>query len=258
MNENFKKWRRGFAQAHLLYLVAVILLIAGIVFVWLYFKHGPVSRLQAENTSSQEEIVKLKSHNEKLHEENLQILHYKDLLDPIRRKAKQLYPELGPDTAIAMLAEDVKTLQEPGAHERGPAPRDMYKPLSGDIRQAIVSELQGIIAHYRGAGPKVKIIFDAGNLIRLQVAESLHGILREAGYRVGDELTISFIKHGPGVSISFNPEDSETAYKIGTAVYKFINNQYVGVEEAERLRATYEIIIAGEPSISENGTVTFR
>jgi hypothetical protein len=194
------------------------------------------------------EIAEIKSRAEKPHWENI---HCEELLEPFRNKAEQLYPELETDVAVAKLTENLEAVGRP-------SPRDMYKPLSPDVRQGIISELEGIIANYRGAGPKVRIAFDAGNLIRLQVAESLHGILREAGYRVGGELAISFIQHSPGVSISFNPEDSETAYRIGTAIYKFINNPYSGVEQMERQRATYEIIIAGEPLLSQDGTVTFR
>jgi hypothetical protein len=265
MTENLSKSRQWFAEPRFWYQVAVVFLIAVIIFVWLYFKYGPVRRLEAENESLSGKIVELKSRNEELHEENLQNLHYKNLLDPIRRKAKELYPELETNAAVAMLAEDVKAVQEPGTRDRElatrdrePAPRDMYKPLSPDVRQRIISELEGIIANYRGAGPKVKITFDAGSLARLKVAESLYGIFKEAGYRVGEELTITFSRHSPGVSTFFNPEDSEAAYRIGTAIYGFINNQFLGIQQAERLRATYEIIIAGEPMFSDDGIVTLR
>ena len=265
MTENFSKSRQWFAELRFWYMVVVVLLIAGIVFVWLYFKYGPVRRLEAENESLRGQIADLTSRNEELHQENLQNLYYKKLIDPIRRTAKQLYPELETDTAVAVLAEDLKAVREPATHDREPAPRDRepaprdtYKPLPPDVRQRIISELEGIIANYRGAGPRVKITFDAGSLIRLKVAEELYGIFREAGYRVGGEMTIAFSQHSSGVSISFNPDDSETAYRIGTAIYGLINNPFSGVEQAERLRASYEIIIAGEPMFSDDGIVTLR
>ncbi len=262
MTENFRKFRQGFAELRFWYMVVVVFLVAGILFVWLYFKYGPVRRLEAENESLRGEIVELSSRAESLHgkiaelkslnaEPHWENLHCEELLEPVRSKAEQLYPELETDAAVAKLAENLDTV-------RKPSPRDMNKPLSPDVRQRIISELAGIIEHYRGAGPKVKITFDAGNLNRLKVAESLYGIFKEAGYRVGGEMTIAFNRHSSGVSILFNPDDSEVADRIGTAIYGFINNQFSGIEQVERLRATYEIIIAGDPLISEDGTVTFR
>jgi len=276
MTENFRKCRQWFAELHFWYKVVVVFLIAGIVFVWLYFKYGPVRRLEAENESLRGEIVDLRASNESLRGEIVEFrssieslrgkivelglsnaepyqenLHCEELLDPIRRKAEQLYPALETDAAVAKLAEDLKTVREPPTG-------DMYRPLSPDVRERTISELAKIPREYRGASPRVKITLDAGSLTRLKVAEDLYGILKETGYTLDGELTISLNQHSPGVLILFNPEDSGVAYRIGTGMYGFIDNPFSSLEQVERPRTTFEIIIAGDPLFSEDGIVTFR
>ncbi len=262
MTKNPGKLSQWFAEPRFGYKVVVVFLIAGIVFVWLYFKYGPVRRLEAENESLRGKIVEFRSSIESLREKIAALrlsdaepyqenLHCEELLDPIRRKAEQLYPALETDAAVAKLAEDMEAIQ-------APPPRDMYKPLSPDVRERTISELANITRNYRAASPRVKITFDAGSLTRLKVAENLYGIFKEAGFSLDGELTIALNQHSPGVLILFNPDDSEVAYRIGTGIYGFINNQFSGVEQEELPRASFEIIIAGDPLFSEDGTVTFR
>lgn len=219
-----------------------------IAVVWSYFEYGPVRRLETENKSLREKVGDLRSRNAGLHRENL---HYEELLDPIRRKAEQLYPALETDAALAKLVEDVRAVREL-------ATRDTYKPLSPDVRKRIISELGNILRSYTGVSVRVKITFDSGSLLRLKVAKDLLGIFKEAGYVLDGKLTGALNPHSSNVLILFSPDDSEVADSIAKAVYGFINVRFSGVEQEERPRGSFEIIIAGDPLFSVDGVVTFR
>lgn len=246
--ENLRKLGQWFANLRFGYKVVVIVLVVGIAVVWLYFEYGPVRKLEAENKSLREKIRDLRSRNAELHRENL---HYRELLDPIRQKAEQLYPALDTDAALAKLVEEVRAVREL-------ATRDTYKPLSLGVRKRIISELGNILRSYSGVSARVKITFDLGSSLRLKVAKELRGIFKEAGYVLDGNMTGALNPHSSNVLILFNPEDSEVADSIAKAVYAFMNVRFSGVQQEERPRGSFEIIIAGDPLFSPDGVVTFR
>lgn len=244
--ENLRKCWQWFAKLPFGYKVVVVVLVVAIAVVWSYFEYGPVRRLETENKSLREKVGDLRSRNAGLHRENL---HYEELLDPIRRKAEQLYPALETDAAVAKLAEDLEAVREL-------ATRDTYRALSAEVRKQIVSNLANIVRNHSEWSLRVKIKYLTGSSVRVEVAQDLVTIFEEAGFDV--ELGMGVEPYRSSVLIAYNPNDSGIANSIAKAVYGFINVRFSGVEQEERPRGSFEIIIAGDPLFSVDGVVTFR
>ena len=143
--ENMRKWWLWFIKLPRERRVVLTIIIIMALGVYIYFHYGRFQALKVENREmkrdlqkAMEEVASLRSRNAELHRENL---HYKELLDPIRQKAEQLYPGLETDAALAKLAKDVNTV-------RKLATRDVYRPLSSELREHIVTDLRAFRSGY--------------------------------------------------------------------------------------------------------------
>lgn len=246
--ENLRKCGQWFAKLRFGYKVVVVVLVVGIAVVWSYFEYGPVRRLEAENKSLREKDGDLRSRNAELHRENL---HYKELLDPIRQKAEQLYPALETDAALAKLAEDIKAVRELAA-------RDKYKPLSPELKGEYVSLLQRFKKEYNHLNMKISVTSDKGIRARQQVVEEIADILIDAGFEA--EATapiIRFTNDTSDICIKLNPDDADLVKHLHKILKRFMNGNFSASKNERFERGELQIIISGDPLFSPNGTVTF-
>lgn len=233
--------------------IVVILIIVSFVYIWF----GPIRDLQYENSQlstdlaeAQREIASLRDKKNELHRENL---NFKDLMDPIQRKAKFIYPEMETAAAIAKLSDDLQNV-------RSLATRDVYKPLVKQQREKLVIALKELLSSYSALPVKVSIVAQQGNHIRIKVANDLKEYLQEAGWNVKVNVSLSiFGGIPPDITIGTNTIDlsltKDFKQIVGTL---FINKQFEWIKRDELERGQIVININGDPLFFESGIVTFR
>jgi cell division protein FtsB len=267
--QNVDSWWQWFKRRPLWLRIVVILVIATLatLFAWQYLSkrslalentrlEGDKASLVAENQqlrtdkdSLAQELDTTRTREAELHRENL---HQKELLDPIRRKAEQLYPALETDAAVAKLAEDMKQV-------RDLATRDLYRPLAPNIRERVVTDLRTLRERYSEINLKVSVVPDQGIQLRTAVAGELASVLREAGYDATAAEPRATITNSPlPVRITMNPEDLGLAQELSRVIGGFIDTRFSGITDDKREKGTFIIWIAGDPLFSADGVVTFR
>lgn len=246
--ENMRKWGRWFIGRPLwlkgVLIVGVIVLLIG----WVCLRGRSIENLKSKNERLAGEIDSLRSRSAELHRENL---HYKELLDPIRQKAEQLYPALETDAALAKLAEDIKEVREL-------AESDTYKPLSPELKGDYVSLLQRFKKEYAHLNMKISVTSDKGIRARQKVAEEIADILIDAGFEA--EATapiIRFTKDTSDICIKLNPDDADLVKDVYKILKLFMNGNFSVLKNENFERGELQIIISGDPLFSPNGTVKF-
>jgi hypothetical protein len=101
---------------------------------------------------------------------------WKLLMDPVERKAKQIYPELESSAAIAKLAKDLEDT-------RNLATRAEFKPLTEKLKAQIVSRLKATREVLRPEQITFVISYEHGSLGRAKLAQELTSLMQEAGIR---------------------------------------------------------------------------
>lgn len=255
-HDNAVKWWDSFRRLpfwkQLIIIVVVIVVGAGYLYLWF----GPMrtlkqsnSRLINELSQAQAEVTTLRDKKGELHRENL---HLKELLDPIRKKAELIYPELETAAAIAKVAQDVQDV-------RSLATEDRYKQLSPARRDRLVTSLKALLAQQTNP-PRIILLVQQGNSARMRVANDLKGMLTAAGFSI--DLRPAMIFHEgvpPDVSVSLHPSNTEFVKQLVNLVGTiFINRQFVGRQKDEAPTTEVTIKIIGDPLFSEEGVVSFR
>lgn len=254
--DNAAKWATFFRSLPLkqkvILSIAVILIMGVLVYFWL----GTMRGLQKENTQlkndlsrAENEIVKLRDKKDELHRENL---YYKNIIEPLQKKAEKLYPELEAAVALAKLSEDLETV-------RSLATRDVYKPLNKSLRDDLVENLIHIYMHYTNP-PKFIISVEQGNSSRIHVGSDLTSFLNSAGFTTSPRPKLTgYIGVPSDISIKYNPVNLELVQAFANIVGKFyINKQFDGYKNEKYEKEEIIIEINGEPLFSETGIVTFR
>lgn len=252
--ENMRRWGRWFVKLPRVLRILVVAWVVVVIVVLIYSHYGKFQSLKSENREleqslrkAQDKIASLRSSNAELHRENL---HYKELLDPIRQKAAQLYPALETDAALAKLAEDIETVREL-------ATRDIYRPLSPEIKRELVSGLQEVRNRYRDLDVNLSITPEKGNQTRDKVARELSSLFVESGFQAKATGPVMTNLKGE-VLIMLNPNDVEFANELYKVIGRFINTRFNGWEDANLPKGTMKIHIIADPLFSPDGIVTFR
>jgi hypothetical protein len=212
--------------------------------------------LRSENTELRNareqkdaEINRLNLEKAELHRENL---HYKELLDPIQRKAGQLYPELEVDAALAKLTQDIETVRQL-------AVRDIYRPLSKGIRDSIISGLQAIQKRHSSLEVSISVQPVKGSNTLHSVAKELGDILENAGFNVEvAEPAIMMTSWHEPVMILINSEDKGFVQELHDVLKRFVNTKFAASPGQNFERGRLKFIIAGDPLFSPDGVVTFK
>jgi hypothetical protein len=255
--DNAAKWATFFRRLPfwLKALLGMAVIVA--VAIFLYARFGPIRELQRENLSlknglsqAQSEISSLRDKKDELHRENL---HLKELIDPIKKKAELIYPEMEAAAAIAKLAENLQNV-------RSLATRDVYKPLAQDNKDMMIAALKELQTLHSALPVSVSILVDQGSVPRSRVANDLKQYLQEAGWDVKLSTVMTFYSGTPlDISIKNHPDDMKLAQEFTGIVGRlFINKQFAGIKRDKFSRGHLEIKINGDPLFAESGIVTFR
>ena len=254
--ENAAKWAAFFRSLPLIQKVILIVIAVFIMGIILFFWLGPMRTLQNENlqlktdlSEAQKEIATLRDKKDELHRENL---YYKNMIEPLQKKAEELYPELEAAAALAKLSEDLETV-------RSLATRDVYKPLNQSQRDVLFTNLLEIRKRYTNP-PKVVIAIEQGNSSRMRVGSDLKTFLDRAGFTTGQRPQQTF-RTGvpPDVRITLNPTNLQFVQELATVIgQSYINKQFSGKKDEKFTKEEIEIEINGDPLFSETGMVTFR
>jgi hypothetical protein len=214
------------------------------------------ARLSATNelTHTQEaQLATLRHENQNLVVENSR---YRTLMNPIERKAKELYPELETSAAVAKLAKDLDDT-------RNLATRGQFKPLSTELRGRIVDELKLIQPEMMAEKIKVSVACNAGNISRYKLAQELGEVLKESGLAAdfrgsGDYMSENFeTPVRVFVSSQGSPKLESLWKKTVQGISPFLNS---GVVPIWNPATTNEIAfqIMGTPGFLPNGSVIFE
>lgn len=190
------------------------MLILGAVIALGITYYGPLQTLKKENkelqkdikavqqdlTRSQQDVSTVRARNEELHRENL---YYKEILDPIQKKANQMYPELETSAALSRLAKNINKVFNL-------ATRDIYRPLDQDLRAKIVSDLEKVAGRFGPFFVKVVTNYQYGTTNRKELADEIVSVLQSAGISAKTEvLIILYARKPPSIQVQVNPEDVE-------------------------------------------------
>lgn len=255
--DNVAKWVKFFKGLPWWPRSIIIIGIVGFLSIWGYCQWGPVRQLKSDNSDLKNKLAIIKGElatvrdtKNELHRENL---HFKELIDPIQRKAELLYPELETAAAITKLAEDLQEV-------RSLATRDVYKPLASDRKGRMIAALRALQAQALGHTLSLTIVVQQGSSARAKVAADLERYLQDAGWKVNLQSGMSFYNGTPpDISIKMHPEDVTIAQKLANIIGTlFINKQFAGIKEDKVSQGHFEIKINGDPLFTESGNVTFR
>jgi hypothetical protein len=254
--DNIAKWGQFIRSLPRMQKFAAFAIIAFISFGWIYVVFGPLRSARSERAKlvedlkqSEKQLATVRDEKATIHRE---LLSYKEILDPIQKKAVQLYPELETAAALAKLAQDLDTV-------RSLATRDSYRPLSPNIKQQVVGQLKAIAAEV-GTNLTIEVMVENGSVSRQRVAKALVDVLIEAGVSTkGPSGMTSFFQGVPStMSFELNPDDLTLANRIAGAVGLFINQQMEGVNRPKQAHGLFKIHLVGEPLFSADGVVTFK
>lgn len=250
------KWYQFYRQLPRWGKVVVVAVGSVILCVAMYLFYVKYEGLHSENAKLRNaleqkdaDINRLNLEKAELHRENL---HSKELLDPIRRKAEQLYPELEIDAAFAKLVEDIETVRQL-------AVRDIYRPLSKEIRDSVISGLRAIQKRHSSLQVSITVQSVKGSNTLHRVAEELGDILATAGFDVEvAEPAIMMTNWHEAVMILINSEDKGFVQELHYVLKRFIDTKFAASPGQDFERGRLKFVIAGDPLFSPHGVVTFR
>lgn len=137
------------------------------------------------------------------------------------------------------------------------ATRDIYRPLSPELREELVLALQRFKSQYSDFDMKLSITPEKNNRNRDYVAKDLASLFGDAGFEVKATTPIITNLNGE-VFITLNPADLKVANQLFQVIGKFINIKFQGREDRTLPRGTFKIHVAGDPLFSTEGIVSFR
>lgn len=254
--DNVAKWGRFIQSLPRWQKALAVAIIAGLGFGWLYIVLGPLRTAQSERDrlavdlkQNEAQLLAVRDEKATIHRE---LLSYKEILDPIQKKAVQLYPELETAAALAKLAQDLDAV-------RSLATRDTYRPLTPEIKQRVVLQLQSLRSDF-GTNLQVEVSVENGSASRQRVAKALVDIFTESGIAAkGPSGVMSFFQGSPpNLSIELNPSDLELANRVAGPMGLYINQQMTGINRPKQGHGLLKIHVIGDPLFSQEGVVSFK
>jgi len=255
--DNAAKWAVSIRSLPLMQKVIIIVIAVFIMWIGLYFWLGPMRTLQKDNSQlktdlseAQNKIASLKDKKDELHRENL---YYKNIVEPLQRKAAELYPRLKVDAALEKLSENLATV-------RSLATRDVYKPLNKSLRDDLVQNLIDIYKHHTNP-PKFIISVEQGNSSRMRIGKDLTSFINSAGFttsqRSKQTLYVGIVVPSD-ITIKYNPLNLKLVQAFANIIGKlYINTQFANNRNEKFDKEEIIIDIKGDPLFSESGIVTF-
>lgn len=254
--DNVAKWGRFIQSLPRWQKVLALMILAGVIFAWIYILLGPLRTAQREQARLDEELKQSTSQLASVRDEKAtihrELLSCKEILDPIQKKAVLLYPELENAAALAKLAQDLDDV-------RSLATRDTYRPLAPQIKERVIQQLRKLRTEL-GTNVTVEVAVENGSASRQRVAQALVDVLAESGIVVkGPSGVMSFFNGAPAnMSVELNPDDLDTANRFAGPIGLYINQQMTGINRPKQERGVLKIHIIGDPLFSPEGVVTFK
>jgi hypothetical protein len=220
-------------------------------YLWLYIKFltEKIEKLESKNKEYTEEISSLRSKNAELHRENL---YLKGIIDPIRKKAEQLYPELETVAALAKISKDIDDV-------RILATKDIYRPPTQQLKDKVVNDLKSVYMKYKEINPTIVVKVHTGNKYRYFINDELIKILKDSGFKMGDvKVNFWYGKEMINAEIEFHSDDINFATDFANSPSAFLNTKFHPSKKEDLPKGTIEIAVFGEPQFLPNGAVVFK
>ena len=163
-------------------------------------------------------ITSIREDYNKIHAENL---HLKEIQDPIRRKAEQLYPQLEINAAISKILEDIEKVEYL-------ATRDQIRPLESEVKGLFFESIRTFINKYTGRNPEIIVTSQVGNQNRERLAKYLVSLINESGLKVNYEGTVIMEYSGnqPSIEIIYNEGNQEYCTDFIQSLSQYIKSKY--------------------------------
>ncbi|MCP5060272.1 MAG: hypothetical protein GY937_26530 [bacterium] len=140
--------------------------------------------------------------------------------------------------------------------------RPFYRPLDPELRESLVGQLRGLTTQSRYRRFTIRISVNAGSAPRLEFAQQIASILRDAGFPSSVSVMMIIPSNPPtplrNISIAPNPNDIEPARAIAESLRGLVHGGIPVISEPERPRGVLRISLNGDPLFSPEGRVRFR
>ncbi len=135
-----------------------------------------------------------------------------------------------------------------------------YRPLSPELRIAMISDLKAIRKIDSKLGMKIFIDTESGNSNRQHLEEELVSIIAAAGFAVhgSGNSTILRGRTVPPVEILVNTAHIKFAERFSRVIRPLINTNIALSKSESFSEDSLKIFVRGEPLFSRDGVVTFR
>ena len=249
------KWRWGVASWRLRFKVVLGFFILGTAcyglsqFVVIPRLNDTIAGLNGALEKKDEEIASLRHENQKLYATNL---HLQEMVAPLERKARELYPNLESSAAIAELARSINVVREL-------ATRNEFRAVNDDLRRRLENSLKDLVATSPNSQLRVIIRGREGDTNRQLLADGLVKILQAAGIsaEVG-RFTVPIGVQEP-MLIYCSPEETLLAETLVKALGPALRNPKVsGKPRSIQKPGEFEIYLNGIPEFSPDGSVLLR
>lgn len=206
------------------------------------------TRLKTEGEQHDRELAALRHTNQGLVVENSRL---QTLLDPIQRKAKELYPELENAAAVAKLASDLDTV-------RMLALKDIFRSPSPELEAQVDKALGEFKARYADWKPSVRVEVESGSTTRRRVAEILGTMLQK--HSLGAFGGGLYVGNAPGapITLSFGGNDDAYAKAFQQTVSPMISGEVVLRRDARMGTNALRLYLNGTPLFGPAGQVVFQ
>ena len=206
-----------------------------------------------QNLNNQDRtLAGLRHDNEILVAENNR---WKLLMDPIERKAKEIYPELESSAAIAKLAKDLEDT-------RNLATRAEFKPLTQQLKAEVVNRLKTVQEGFAAEKITFVVSYLHGSIAREKLAQELTSLMEESGMQVKFDGSKQYMVESfeTPVRVFLNLSGGGEKLYRGTeqAISRFLTSGLVPLGNPSG--ATNEIVvqIMGTPAFLPDGSVIFE
>ena len=231
--------------------VALVVGFAGLLVPYLIYSRENTS-LKHDLSSEERTLAALRHENQILAAENNR---WKLLMDPVERKAKEIYPELESSAAIAKLAKDLEDT-------RNLATRAEFKPLTPQLKAQVVSRLKGVQEAFRAEKITFVVSYQHGSLGRSKLAQELTSLMEESGVPVrlegSAQYRVESFDTPVRVLINLSGGGEKLYRATEQAISRFLTSGLVAL--GNPTSATNEIVvqIMGTPAFLPDGSVIFE
>ncbi len=256
--DNYEKWKKHFAGLLKRSKNRVLLGIVLVGIICGYFAlYRPVKEAKANAEKKEEEIRgytktigDLRFELQSLRSSNAT---YEIILDPVRRIAREVHPEMETAAAVAELGKDLQEV-------RALATRDVFRALEQTMRSNLVSRLCVLGAKYGTNRIKIEVGTQSGGKNRASLADEWVSILKDAGMDAsrGRDEFMMWPGAQPDVSMAWNEGAQGLGEAFAGIMQDFFSVKFRGVRASEDYKGDLRVEIVGEPLFLVDGRVVFR